>query len=51
MSASLVLKFSESMRGHFEDFWEVECLVGDICTDKHTAEKQVQNTKQEHKID
>ena len=45
MSTSMLLKFSESVRGRFEDFLEAECLVGDICTDRHTAEKQAQKHK------
>ena len=51
MSASMVQKFSESVRGRFEDFLEVECLVGDIYTNKHKAEKQLQKHKQEHNLD
>ena len=47
MSASMDLKLLESVHGHLEDFLEVECLVGDIYTNKHTTEKtsaKTQNT-------
>ena len=33
------LKLSESVQGCLEDFLEVECLVGDICTYNHKTEK------------
>ena len=50
--ASMDLKLSESMRGHLEDFLEVECLVGDICTSKHTTKKRsAEIHKQEQKLD
>ena len=45
MFALMVLKFSESVNGRFKDFLEAECLVGDICTNRHKAEKQVQKHK------
>jgi len=45
MSASMVRKFSKSVRGRFEDFLEAECLVGDIYTNRHKVEKQVQKYK------
>ena len=46
------LKFSESVRGRLEDFLEVECLVGDICTRKNTTKRnKCKNTKTEHKLD
>ena len=45
MSASMLLKFYESVRGRFKDFLEAECLVGDICTNRHKAEEQVQKHK------
>ena len=47
MSASMDLKLSEFVCGCLEDFLEAECLVGDICTNKHTTEKtsaKTQNT-------
>ena len=50
--ASMNLKLSESVHGCLEDFLEVECLVGDICTSKHTTEKRSAEThKQEQKLD
>ena len=37
MSASMVQKLSESVRGSFENFLVAECLVRDICKDRHKA--------------
>ena len=34
----MVQKFSESVHGHFEDFLVTECLVGDICKERHEAQ-------------
>jgi len=52
MFASVDLKFSEFVRGRFEDFLEAECLVGDIYTNRHKAKRNMcKNTKQEHKLD
>ena len=45
MSALIVQKFSESVRGCFGDFLVAECLVGDIYKNRHTTKKQVQKHK------
>ena len=41
----MLLKFYESVQGCFDDFFEAECLVEDICTNWHKVEKQVQKHK------
>ena len=40
------LKLLESVQGCLDDFLEAECLLGDICTRKHTTERNTcKNTK------
>ena len=50
MSASIVQKLSESVRGRFENFLVAECLVGDICKDRHKA-TSAKTQNRTHKLD
>ena len=50
MSASMVQKLSESVRGRFEKFLVAECLVGDICKDGHKA-TSAKTQNRTHKLD
>ena len=36
----MLQKFSESERGHLDDFFEAKFLVRDICNNSHKAQKE-----------
>ena len=50
MSASMDLKFLESVQGCLDDFLEVECLVGDIYTSKHNTKKKKKKKKKKKQV-